>query len=511
MANKIDSNATGLKFAEETSIKVLPGSPVWHPLEPNGYNDFGGQLSLVARKPINPSRQQQKGVVSDLEASGGFGQDLTQGGAVRLFQGFLFADMREKGTNIPMNGSAIAFSGTTSGTKTYTLASGTLGAALSSGDMVAMSGFTNAANNGIKTVASSTNTTIVVNETVVTEGSPPSDARFQTVGAKGGAGQLDIDVTGSLPKLSRVSGTIDFTTMGLVVGEWVYIGGDAGGSVFTNSVNNGFARIASIATTSLEFDKTDNTMVNETGTGLTINLFFGNVIKNEKTPSLIKRRSYQLERTLGDDANGTMSEYLEGAVANELSIQVRQADKVTMDMGFIATDHTQRDGTTGVKSGSRPALVASDAYNTSSDFSRMRLSIVTAGNANPSALFAYVSELTITVNNNVSPNKAVAVLGAFDVSAGIFQVSGSATAYFADVAAVQAVRNNSDVSLDFSLVKSNKGMVWDVPLLALGDGRLQIEVDQPIKLPLSVEAAEGTAGHTLLFNEFPYLPTVAAG
>ena len=52
-------------------------------------------------------------------------------------------------------------------------------------------------------------------------------------------------------------------------------------------------------------------------------------------------------------------------------------------------------------------------------------------------------------------------------------------------------------------------MVWDIPLIALGEGRLNVEQDQPITLPLSMEAAEGGAGHTLLFNEFPYLPNAA--
>ncbi len=508
MANKIDSNVTGLRYAEEDTIKNLPVSPVWYPLEPNGYNDFGGQLTTVARNPINPSRQRKKGVTTDLDASGGFGQDLTQNNLTRLLQGFFFADIREKATNIPTNGTAVPFSGVTGTSKTYTLGSGTVGSQFLAGDLVLASGFGQASNNGLKNVASSTALTVVVTQTAVDE-TPPATAKLIKVGFQFGSAEMNIDVSGSYPRLVRGSGTKDLTTLGLVVGEWVFIGGDAAATKFSTAGNNGFARVRAVAATYIEFDKTAGTMAAETGTGKTIQLFYGNVVKNERDANLIKRRTYQLERTLGQDANGTMSEYLVGAVPNELSLQIRQADKVTVDLSFVATDNEQRDGTAGVKTGSRPDLVDAPAFNTSSDFSRIKMHLLTAGNSNPTALFAFLTELTLTINNNVSPNKAVAVLGAFDVSAGTFQVSGNVTAYFADIAAVQAVRNNSDVTLDFALVKNNAGLVWDIPLLALGDGRLNVEQDQPITLPLSVDAAESAAGYTLLLNEFPYLPNAA--
>lgn len=508
MANKQDSNATGLRYAEETSIKTLPGSPVFYPLEPNGYNDFGGQLSLQARNPINPSRQRKKGVITDLDASGGFGQDLTQSGLTRLLQGFMFADIREKATNAPMNSAAVAFSGTTSGTKTYTLGSGTIGSQFAAGDLAFMSGFSDPTNNGLKSVASATATTVVVNETVVTDAAPAAAAKVQKVGFQFGAGELTVDVSGAYPKLVRASGTKDLTTLGLLAGEWIFVGGDAAGLKFGTAANNGFARVRSVAATYIEVDKTAATWATDAGAAKTIQLFFGNVLKNEDAAN-IKRRTYHLERTLGDDADGTMSEYLTGAVANELSLQIRQADKVTVDLGFIASDHEQRTGLEGVKAGTRPSLVDAPAFNTSSDFSRIKMHQIVAGNANPSPLFAFLTELTLTVNNNVKPNKAIAVLGAFDVSAGTFAVSGQVTAYFADVAAVKAVRNNADVSLDFALVKNNAGIVFDLPLIGLGDGRLKVEQDNPITLPLQTDAAQGSQGHTLLINEFPYLPSLA--
>lgn len=508
MANKIDSNVTGLRYAEEsTTIGTLPGSPVWYPLEPNGYNDFGAQITTTARNPINPSRQRKKGVITDLDASDGFNTDLTQNSLTRLFQGFFFAARREKVTTLPLNGTQIIITGVVTATDDYNAASGL--DAFAAGDLVVATGFGQAGNNGLKSVSAAAAGALTVNENLVDE-TPDTGAILEQVGFEFGSGEVDIDVSSqTYPRLVRASGTKDFTDFGLIPGEWMFIGGDAASDQFVTSANNGFARVRDVAATYIEFDKTASTMSDETGTGLTIRIFFGHLIKNESAANLITRRSYQFERTLGEDANGTMSEYLVGSVPNELNVQIRQADKVTCDLNFVAINHEQRDGLTGVKSGTRPSLVEASAFNTSSDFSRIKMHLVTAGDTNPTPLFAYLSDLTLAINNNVSPNKAVAVLGAFDVTAGQFVVSGNVTAYFADIAAVQAVRNNSNVALDFALVKDNAGMVFDIPLIALGEGRLNVEPDQPITLPLSLDAAEGGNNHTLLWNEFPYLPDAA--
>lgn len=504
MANKIDSNITGLRYAEESSLRTLPVTPIFYPLEPNSYTDFGGQISTVARNPINPSRQRKKGVITDLDASGGFNQDLTLDNSIRLLQGFFFADVREKKTTAPLNTTSVALTSVTGVSKTYAAASGLTG--FIAGALIKASGFSMTANNGLKTVASaSTATEVVVTETVVDEAGVPATAKLETVGFQFPSADVQITLNGNVPRL--VSAAKDMTTLGLIPGEWVYLGGDTAASSFTN--NKGFARIGAITTTYIEFDKVSWTPAVEAGAGKTIQLFTGIVLKNESDPSLIKRRTYHLERTLGSDANGIMSEYLVGAVANELSLNIATADKVTVDMGFVAVDNEQRTGLQGVKSGTRPSLSAADAFNTSNDFSRIKLSLVDETNAAITPLFAFATEITLTVNNNVTPNKAIAVLGAFDTSAGTFEVGGNMSVYFADITSVQAVRNNSDVTLDIVMVKKNAGILWDIPLLSLGDGQLAVEQDQAITLPLETNAAESKFNHTLLFQKFPYLPSAA--
>lgn len=508
--NKIDSNSTGLRYAVETSLGQLSGSDVWVPLEPNSYSDFGGELTLVARNPINRDRRRRKGVITDLDASGGFNTDFTLN-LQELLQGAFFAQLRRKGEE-----AVTAVDVDSTNPDEYEVASTT---GFLAGSLIFGSGFTNSANNGLKTVTAVTlNTSVEVADGSLVAETPPADAKIVVVGYQAVQGDIDVTSTGDFS--TYTSTTLDFTTLGLEPGEFIFVGGDASGLRFSNAANNGFKRIRSISQNALVVDKSDATMVTEDNSATsnaTIQFFFGRVLR-DRTGTDIVRQTVQLERSLGAPDDGSTDEqyeYLVGAVLNEVAFNFPTADKATIDLTFIATDNEQRDATDGEKAGTRPDIGSERAFNTSSDFTvRPKMGIVSATSDIVTPLFGYITELTLNINNNASPNKAVGVLGAFDVTAGTFEVSAEITAYFSDIAAVEAVRNSSDVTLHWALVQANKGVAFDIPLIALGNGRLDVEQDEPITLPLDADAADGRdvdsdLNYTLQMVFFDYLPNLA--
>lgn len=503
MADTIDSNVTGARIAEEASPGVLPGSPVWDLMEPNSYDDFGSEITTAAREPLNPSRQRKKGSVVDLDASGGFQQDFTETGLLKLMQGFLFADAHIPGDTKPITGTAVPITSTNGGTRVIGAASGL--DRFATDDLVLLSGFAQAATNGLKTVAGATATTLTLDEAIgATEASPPSSARVQKVGVSVAANELAVVVSGTQVTITSV--TFDFTTLDLVEGSWIFLGSDA--NKFAAPANQCFVRVDSITANALILGKTSKQMV-AVAAGPAVDILLPTFIRNEPDPDEIIRRTYQIERTLGRDDDGVMSEYLVGSVANEFTLNIQQGELITAELMFVAQDNEQRAGSVGVKPGSRPSIQTEDAFNATSDVRRSKMAIVTPSNPNPSALFGYATEISLEINNNVSPNKAIGVLGAFSMTAGQFEVGGSATVYFSSIAAVQAIRNNADVTQDLILVKNGAGWVFDIPLLSLGDGRLSVEANQPITLPLETMAAESDLGHTLMVARFPHLPSFA--
>lgn len=484
MVNKTDSNLTGLRFAEEESVGILPASPVWLPLEPNSYGDFGSEITTLARTPITAGRQRKKGVTVDLDASADFETDFTQRGMYELFQGFMFADWRVKAHATI---TAVAADGA------YTIASPV--GAFGVGDLVAAFDLAIRSNNGLGKVTAVAGSTVTTNKVTNVDA---SDGTLRKVGFEFAAGDASIVVTNGVASLETTAK--DLTELGLIPGEWVRIGGDAAITQFGTVANNGIARVLSVAEDAIVFDKTKFTMVADSGAGKTIRLFLGDVIKNESDPALIKRRSYQLERTLEKAG----AEYVKGSVANEMTLTFSTADKVVVSTAFVSTDSETATAEDGLKAGARPAIKQSDAFNTTSDVGRLRV-----GNSTGEALIAYFTEVELTINNGVEPNKAIGILGAFDLTAGDFAVSGSLTGYFGNVQAVRAVRANDDATLDFMIVKQNAGWLFDVPLISLGNARLQVEKDQPIMIPLDSEGAESSFGHTLLVMCFHYLPDAA--
>ena len=50
---KIDSNVTGLRYQEELCIGVANPNNPWLTLEPNSYEDFGGEFTTVAMTGVD--------------------------------------------------------------------------------------------------------------------------------------------------------------------------------------------------------------------------------------------------------------------------------------------------------------------------------------------------------------------------------------------------------------------------------------------------------------------------
>jgi hypothetical protein len=506
--NKIDSNLVATRYAEETSFGTVSGSAVWYPLEPNSFSDAGAKFTKVARNPIKGDRQRAKGITVDQDVQFGFNSDLTHFNLQDLLQGFFFASFRSKTEHTALTA--------VNGSNQVTAASG-LGV-FGAGDLCVILNADPTLGNGdrLLRVTASAATTVTFAETLVAE-TLPSNAKLVKVGFQTAAGDIDVDASGALPALT--STTLDFTTLGLVEGEMIWLGGDGALLKYTNNANNCLARVNTIAANRLTLDKASKgAMVTEAHVNLTVQIFFGRVLKNETTSTLINRRTYQFERTLGapDTASPSQiqSQYFTGSVANELTINLKNADKITCDMKFVCGDQELRTGATGVKTGTRPDLTIAQAQNTSSDLKRVRLAVISQGNEAPTPLFAFVPEMTITIANGVEPNKALATFGAFDMSAGDFTVTANMTGYFSDIAGIEAVENNSDVTLDLFEVSQNRGWALDFPLLSLGDGSAQVVKDRPIMIPLTSDAASGEevgfADHTLLLSFFDYLPDLAS-
>ncbi len=514
MANqrKQDSNIAESRYSEELSFKTVDPSAVWQPLEVNNYSDAKGQFTKVARNPIASDRQRKKGVTVDLDASFGANIDLTQYSAQDILQGVFFADARLK-ANLGGTGQVVSVNGSNQFTAVSGLTVFPVGAliVLRNGTKVAGN------SNRVLRVTVSTAALLTVAETLVAE-TLPANAQLIQVGVRTAAGDLDISAAGAFPTLT--STVLDFTTLGLIAGEPLWIGGDAALTFFpTNATNNCMTRIRSVAANVLTLDKASKgALITEAQAGSTIEIYFGTVLKNEQS-ALQVRRTYQIERQLGaPDAalpTQTQSEYFTGSVANEFTLNLDSASKLTADIKFICADQELRTGATGVKAGTRPTVEAADGQDGSNDLKRVRLAKIVSGDEAPVALFAFFPQVTLSINNGVEPLKALTRLGAFDMSAGDFVVTVSLQGYFSSIEAISAIRNNDSLTLDIMEFRNNQGWVIDLPHVTAGDGSINVEKDKAMMTPLTLECASAedidpALDHTCLISFFNGLPSRAS-
>ncbi len=179
MSEPADSSLSTMRISEETTWGEEPSSPNMQALRFRS-SDMDPVKETVQSDEITSNRM--GGTIQEVgqEAGGSFDAHLSLTTYELELKQFLMADTAN---NEASESGATAVNVTdidsvTAATKTYTKSGASFNDKLRVGQLVRMSGFTNAGNNGVKKITSVTATTVVVAETCTDE-TAPSESRIQ--------------------------------------------------------------------------------------------------------------------------------------------------------------------------------------------------------------------------------------------------------------------------------------------------------------------------------------------
>jgi len=491
--SRVSTNTISIAYAIEASLATLPGTPQWKLIEPNEINTFGPTISTVARNPIAKDRQRKKGTITDLDSAVEFNADLTGDHITDFFNGFMFAEWTGGGVwgeYETEDVTAVTATG-------YTV---TDDGDLAADELIYARGFTNSANNGLKVVGAASTTTEIKVSGLVVEAAPPDEARIEIAGVQGATGDLEIDASGDL-----ISTVLDLSALGLTVGQVIWVGGSTTVTQFAVAANTGFARITAIAAAKLTLDKTAATFTIDNGATKTIQILFGRFLRNVPVDDGdFLEQSYQFEATYPDlDSVGVDEyEYAKGNYCNQLVLNLPLSDKATCDFGFTGTDTEPPSTNRDAESANAIDPIQTEAFNTSADIARLRIT-----QTDETELTSYFKTLTLTVNNNVTPEKVLANLGAVFMNIGNFDITIEAQVLFTDSGIPTAIRNNTTLTMDFSLENSDGGLFFDFPAITIGGGDKEYPENETVLMNTPASAFEDpTLGYSLSISHFPYLP-----
>ena len=343
---------------------------------------------------------------------------------------------------------------------TYAVASG--GASVVAGHLVLASGFTNAANGGstaatvkVFRVASSTATTIVGTSLgLVAETAPPGTARLKVVGFQGASGDIVAAADG------LTSTALDFTTLGIIPGQALKVGGTATGNRFATAAINGRGRAVSVTAHKITMDNLPTGWTTDSGSGKTIMVWFGDNNKNGITPFPLT-----LEKGFMDQ---TVPSYIvtRGNHASRMTFSITAGRPITGSIEFL-----------GMSGG---------ASTTSLDSAPDAATInpVLAGSVNVGRMYeagvavsapTFITEFSIDINNNLRGISDITSASYEGITPGECTVTGQLSTYFADLSIQNKLFNNTPSSNMIWLEKAysaigTQAVVWQLPRYVLTGG-----------------------------------------
>jgi hypothetical protein len=504
----VKTNRLSLAYAIEQSLGVLPGSPTWKLLEPNDITTWGANTTKVARDPISPDRQRRKGTTTDLDSTVEFEHDLTREVFLDFIEGFCFASVRYPlsggTTRVGIVASGSSFQDLRSVDSTNSFDHDTITTAMSAGQLIYVRGFTGSAMNGLHEVdsGSSATSTVVTVGSAITDETPGDTDNATMVIAGFRAATSDLVWTNATKTLS--STILDFTDLGLSVGQVIHIGGLTTATQFSAGV--AYARISSIAANAMVFDKVSGTLAgDDPGTGDTVDLLFGGFLRNVTvTDSDFLERSFQFELAMPNLGSGgaTRWQYAIGNYGNQVTFQLPLADKAIVEFGFVGTDTENPTDTQATGASTPVETVQTTAFNTSADIARLRVQQV-----DETGLTTCFKNVSLTLNNQVTPEKCLGTLGATELNTGTWLVDVETQILLTNEDVISAIKDNETVTFDFIIKNDDGAIAVDIPSMTLGGGDLELPRNESVRANMTGEAfRDATLGYTAAFSLIPTVP-----
>jgi hypothetical protein len=512
---RVLTNTFSLSYAIQSAFDVFTTSVGdWKLLEPNEIQNFGPEITTVSRNPISKIRGARPGTITDLDAAVEFTADLTLDSFLDFIEGFAFATAVN--ADLTITPSAVVAS-----TDAYTVAA--LSAAQADklewasaqyATLIYARGHSDSANNGIKSLDADIATSAVavtVAEALVDETpSATQNNSIELAGLRSLAAAVDFtwtwDSGTKQATLASAADITDFQQFGLVPGMFVHIGSpdSAGATVngFENAAANdmvGYARIVSVSATAgtIVCDKVDAALQFTDGTAPTtaLDLLFGIFVRPVAVDSSeFLERIFLFEGAWSNlfettpptpVANPDGFEYLVNSYCNQLAWSLPLTDKSTVTFAFVSTDAQDPVDNASRKTGASVPLVPVQdaALNTSSNITRLRVTDV-----DETGLTTDFKALTLTINNNVTPEKVLGVLGARFINIGNLAVTIEGNILFTSPLVPARIRANATVSMDTIVKNADGAIVTDIPSMKLGGGSRELPVNESVQLTLTGEA-----------------------
>ena len=507
---KVSTNEFSMSYAVETALGTIPNQAAFSLLEPNSPGTFGGTNTLTERTPISRDRQRSKGTVTDKDSAVEFDADLTLSSFRDFSEGLVLSESSKAAvTDILCDGVD-----NSTGYQVDGSVSAAMRDELPGGSLVWARGFDNAANNGLRALTVQPtlgNDDIRVNEPsgddlVGESGSGHlSFAGYRRTGVSSGGPTWTYSASEGTGVLANSNLGTALVSAGLVAGQFVHIGSVTGRGATPNAVGNcfesaagtddicGYARVKSISANSITFDKLSEGLQQSDTTAPTtdVDILFGEFLRNVPTDHAdYEQRSFTFEGEfpgLAADGVASQYEYVKGCLVNTATFNLPLTDKATVSFAFIGTDNEVGVSAANRKAGSVTDPLHTSAYNTSVDIARLRVEDDTEG------LLTDFKSVSLTLGNNVTPEKVLGTLGPKYVNVGNFIVDLTVTALFTSSRVVSAIESNETVSMDFVIKNDNGVIAVDVPSMTLGDGAKGFPVNETVTVNVTGQAFKDEA------------------